>query len=62
MDKRQGTARRTNNSSTMALLLGPILFTLLAFLYPTVLTYYALFALVSTLSPTPFLVWLELEY
>ena len=29
------------------LLLGTILFTLLAFLYPTVLTYYALFATVS---------------
>lgn len=32
------------------LLLGTILFTLLAFLYPTVLTYYALFATVSTLT------------
>ena len=31
------------------LLLGTILFTLLAFLYPTVLTYYALFATVRTL-------------
>lgn len=29
------------------LLLGTILFTLLAFLYPTVLTYYVLFAAVS---------------
>ena len=34
------------------LLLGTILFTLLAFLYPTVLTYYALFATVrNPLSP-----------
>lgn len=30
------------------LLLGTILFTLITFLFPTVLVYYALFALVST--------------
>jgi hypothetical protein len=48
--KRYNVLRRRTDSweyDTDQLLFGTILFTLLAFLFPTVLAYYALFALVS---------------